>query len=728
MKTWIKRISTPEVCMLFCTSFLSLYLELVLIRWIPTNLKIFAYYSNLLLISALFGIGLGMIISTKLTRGFLLKIWGLLTLIVLIISMSGFSKGNLIPISSSDNFLWNGLSRLTTDAYGAYSLLVLIFLLSNALFICTGQLIGFYFRKLENNYAYSINLLGSISGVLLFSIISSFSTPPFLWFAVLSIILSITLYFGLQIEKSFKMSQFMTAVVALLIPTMIVFIQNELKPNTIWSPYYEISYQTLNIPNNKGEIVEVGANITVNSDSHQQALDLSNSAVANSDFLYSRRIIYDLPYQIYGKNPENVLILGAGSGNDTAAAIRADATMISAVEIDPEIQKLSSLHPENPYNNNSVSVYINDARAFIEADNSKYDIITYGYLDSHRLFSTMSSVRLENFLYTEEVITKLKNKLTPGGLLVITYTVHEKWIADRIFSLLKTTFDQDPLVYQGNTDSWGTVFLVRNGEQLSVPEDVLSNTETDIILNSKDHTWSYHPEISGYIPSDYFDPNVEIPTDNWPHLFMKSKGIPINYLAVLVLVSVFLSFTLFFKANITQAISKHNFSAMLLGAGFALIEIKGINEFALVIGSTWYTNVIIITAILCMSLLANIIIGRYKAFDVRIIIIALFILLIGNTIIPTTAILQNLPYAITILLGAIRISLPLICSGILFSNLLLKAEKANNLLGFNILGAMIGGVLEYMSLIGGFSLLNYMAILIYLFSIILYYWGKNSKQ
>src|SRR5262249_10547778 len=49
--------------MLFLASFLALYFELVVIRYLSTEIRVFAYLKNLALVASFFGIGLGMILA-----------------------------------------------------------------------------------------------------------------------------------------------------------------------------------------------------------------------------------------------------------------------------------------------------------------------------------------------------------------------------------------------------------------------------------------------------------------------------------------------------------------------------------------------------------------------------------------------------------------------------------------------------------------------------------------
>src|SRR5947199_3628240 len=52
-----------NVLMLFLASFLALYFELVVIRYLSTEIRVFAYLKNLALVASFFGIGFGMILG-----------------------------------------------------------------------------------------------------------------------------------------------------------------------------------------------------------------------------------------------------------------------------------------------------------------------------------------------------------------------------------------------------------------------------------------------------------------------------------------------------------------------------------------------------------------------------------------------------------------------------------------------------------------------------------------
>src|SRR4029079_19486706 len=96
----------------------------------------------------------------------------------------------------------------------------------------------------------------------------------------------------------------------------------------------------------------------------QRAVDLRPAAQAAAPTLARVAVNYNLPYGLLGKT-DKVLVVGSGMGNDVAAALRAGANAVTAVEIDPAIIRLGKeLHPEHSLANPRTTVVVNDARAF----------------------------------------------------------------------------------------------------------------------------------------------------------------------------------------------------------------------------------------------------------------------------------------------------------------------------------------------------------------------------
>ena len=101
---------------------------------------------------------------------------------------------------------------------------------------------------------------------------------------------------------------------------VVVFALGSLAPDDTWSPYYRVTVQPADDAGRIG--------VVVNSLPHQSMLPL---AQIQEEF-------YTRPYTHLRQTPQDVLIVGAGNGNDVALALSQDVGHIDAVEIDPVIQ------------------------------------------------------------------------------------------------------------------------------------------------------------------------------------------------------------------------------------------------------------------------------------------------------------------------------------------------------------------------------------------------------
>jgi hypothetical protein len=123
-----------------------------------------------------------------------------------------------------------------------------------------------------------------------------------------------------------------------------------------------------------------------------------------------------MAYQLV-RNPGEVLVVGAGTGNDVAAALRHGATHVDAVEIDPVILHLGrEYHPECPYDSPRVTVHVDDGRPS-SRNQTRYDLIVFGYLDSHTMLTSFSSIRLDNYDYTLDFLLLETKAVTELALL-----------------------------------------------------------------------------------------------------------------------------------------------------------------------------------------------------------------------------------------------------------------------------------------------------------------------
>src|SRR5436305_1898308 len=160
-----------------------------------------------------------------------------------------------------------------------------------------------------------------------------------------------------------------------------------------------------------------------------------------------KEYFYQWPYTVFGDTFDNVLILGAGTGTDVAAALRHGAKHVDAVEIDPVILRLGAeRHPDHPYQDPRVTAINDDARHFLSTTDKKYDLIVFALIDSLTVQSSFSSVRLESYMFTEESFRAVRDHLTPRGAMALYNYFREKWLVDRLANTAATGFEPEPLV------------------------------------------------------------------------------------------------------------------------------------------------------------------------------------------------------------------------------------------------------------------------------------------
>jgi hypothetical protein len=708
MSARLRQVASRDAIALFAISFVGLYLELVAIRWIPTQVRLLAYFSNFVLVACLLGLGLGMILDRRGVRLLRLFAAGLVLLVgaVLVLGATDFR----LPLISGDTWFWNTGTQAASQLE-AYAILIPFVLLIALVFVPLGQEIGIRLRAFPPVTAYSINIAGSLAGVLAFAVVSYVELGPPWWFGLgLAALLAYHVLTGDRLADLAVAASLFAGVVAVIFAYGVADGRGQ---RNLWSPYYRV--QVSPIPESSPL---TGYNVRVNRDSHQQALDLAVRP-GEVERIGVRRSIYDLPYK-FG-SPQRVLVVGAGTGNDVAAALRANPrAQIDAVEIDPRIAQLGrELHPEQPYANRNVTIHIDDARAYLQRSTQKYDAIVFGFLDSHRLFSHMSSVRLDNYVYTKQSLESVRERLNPGGVVALTFTVHEKWIADRLYGLVGAAFGHRPLVYDGGQGTGGTMFINSPRGTPAAPAGwprvSLADVESRILGRGGRETWNYVPNLSGFVDDRAFDRNVKLPTDEWPYLYMREASVPPSYLQVLLLTLAAAIALVWLVAPRPDFRKPSTWNFFALGAAFALLETRGITDIGLVLGSTWVTNAVVISAILIMILLANLIVLRVPRLPLRAAYAALFAVLIFNYFVSLRAVL-DLSYPLAVLAASVQVGLPLLLSGIIFARSFARAEDAGAALGANLMGAVVGALLEYSSLRFGLRELYLGALAFYVVS------------
>ncbi len=156
---------------------------------------------------------------------------------------------------------------------------------------------------------------------------------------------------------------------------------------------------------------------------------------------------------------------------------------------------------------------------------------------------------------------------------------------------------------------------------------------------------------------------------------------------------------------------------LLLGAGFMLIEVRAISQLSLLFGSTWIVNSVVISAILAMALAANLFVALRRPTSPLAAYLLLAVALGLDFALPPD-LLAGQPFAARALLGAVPAALPLAFAGVVFSIGFARAADPARAMGWNLIGALVGGALEYLSMATGLSCLAMLALGLYALSLL----------
>jgi len=695
----IERWSLPQ---LFLASFLTMFAELAFIRWIAVEIRVFAYFKNLALLLCFLGFGVGCALARGPLRWFN-SVKALMALLIVVrLPVPGW-RGHLEALSgllgaAGDMETWSGHGWQWTGFLGAAMTAGLLLLLLASVFIPLGQMVS---RQIDlaprTLFGYSWNLFGSLAGILGFFAVCWNMLPPTLWLA--GVLAGMAL---LQCRLTHGMF-----VASLILPSIaLLWETNTPDQFSIWTPYQQIEVRRFYFPN--GELF--GQEVHVNHIGYQTVVDMSPEFLARHPGLLDEAVDnnpYNIAYRFVAPGPR-VLILGAGTGNDVAAALRNGSQAVEAVEIDPAILQLGRrAHPERPYESSRVHSHLTDARAFLKRTSRQYDLIVFGLLDSHTQFSNYSNMRIDNFVYTEESFREAKRHLSSNGVLFVEFHVIRPWLGKRLVELLTSTFGKPPLVFSADSSYTvsATCFAISPSGQV----------EAALGADSRLAQFVNHPP--GFLRA----PEVPVTTDDWPYLYHEGKWIPRTYLSLGVLV-ILLGLLLYTRIPEARK-QRPSVFFFCMGAGFLLLETQVVSRLALYFGTTWQVNGIVISALLTALLLANAVADRWPSILGQRWVLAG---LLGGLVVAYLLPLNRIPGppAVAGCLAAAAFSVPVFFAGLLFSREFRNAKSPAAALGANILGAVAGGLLENLSLIVGMRALLLVAFGLYTLAA----WGLRRES
>jgi len=467
--------------------------------------------------------------------------------------------------------------------------------------------------------------------------------------------------------------------------------------SAMWSPYYRIDVKPLALSDRQGKTYPLGYTVEVNHDGILGAYNFNPDFVGTLPHEVQTQLLdyYNVPYRVFGDRFERIAVLGSGGGNDVAAALRHKAQAVDAVEIDPGIIDIGKkYHTEHPYQSSRVHIINGDARTFLRQQGGRsYDMIVFGALDSHAVFSSMSSVRIDNYVYTVESFSEAPKRLNDRGILAVTFYCYKEWQLERVYNALwKANIWKPVIVHSLGEGSNNLVMFAGPG----------ADRETLLA----------HPYVQAQNAENMTGRGtVEPTTDDWPFLYLRERGFPLNYGYMLVLIFGFSYIAITRGAQIAS--SKFDSVMFLLGAGFMLLETKVLAKTALLAGATWIVNTFVISAVLAMILLANIAVMRGWFTNPRWVFAGLFASVLLDWLVKLNSVSLVAEPALNLGLILLLLALPLFFASIVFADCYGRVQGASVALGYNLFGAMVGGVLEYSSMNWGINNLNLLSLVAY---------------
>ena len=659
---------------IFLSSFLILFLQVALIRWMPAYVRLLSYFSNFILLACFLGIGIGCLLAGSRRTWFgwfpAIQAAVVATVYFFRLEVAVGTEGSIYFSSgTSDNVV-----RLESTL-----LLPLMFVALAALFTALAQRMAREMSTEPPLAAYTTNLVGSLAGVAILGVLSWLELPPVLWFGIAFAAAAPLL---LTADPSSQLTPPRTvAAVNLALLALTLIVVHSLARGSLWSPYYRIDVTA------RGEDTV----IEVNNVFHQ-----SMAPVEHKEYFY------EWPYTTLPGPFDEVLVLGAGSGTDVAAALRHGARHVDAVEIDPTIQRLGRmLHPNRPYADARVTMINDDARHFLRTSTKQYDLVVFALIDSLTLQSSFSGVRLESYMFTEESFRAVRERLKPDGMLVIYNYFREPWLVDRLANTAAAAFGAEPRVHVHEARAYLGVLIAgprvaRLPADLPVPDQVAMYG-----MRSRPTPAQIHVR----------DTAIEPARDDWPFLYLRDRHVPQHYLAALALILVVSVATV--VPIVRRQPGSWSWQFFLLGAGFMLLETKSITQFALLWGSTWVVASLAIAAVLVMALAANLVVARVEITRPWLVGAALLGLLALNYWIPVGRLAFESRAVESLVYAALMFS-PVVCAGLLFGSAIKRSTSLSRDYGANLLGAMLGGTAEYLSLVTGFQTLLIVIALCYI--------------
>jgi SAM-dependent methyltransferase len=740
-------------CDLFLVSLLILFTELACIRWFPAHVLFLTFFTNTVLLACFLGMSVGCRAAGRRTN-YLAATPALLALALA--AAHGvehlMGQGAAAPVTVGDQaspqVVYFGAEPDNRDvAQFVIPLEVLggfFFVVLALAMVGPGQVLGRALGRVPNRVrAYTVNILGSVVGIVLFALLSWWQLSPLWWFLPVVLGLGYFLWDG-RVTRNlvFRWGLLGAVVLAAGIRSGTQEAGGQVR-QYLWSPYYRIDYDA-------APLHKIGVNLI----GHQQMVSRDHPEAPGFAYALTYLLNRDAQRQA-GQTPrpfDDVLIIGAGSGNDVSRALQWGARHVDAVEIDPVIQQLGACdHPDRPYQDPRVSVHLDDGRNFLRSTQHQYDLIVYAVVDSLVLHSSYSNIRLESYLFTREAFADVRRRLKPGGVFAMYNYYRQGWIVARLHQGLTEAFGASPVVLtlpsqktvdpEAVSDGFTAFFAGAGSARYAAafakagdywlsggqapgpatPDGFAHPTRSErarwLALSNEDKALAPWLQLG---PAQVIPPAEPLrsATDDWPFLYVRAPMIPhlsLRGAALMGGLSLLLLWWLAPPRRDGGGRLGLDGRMFFLGAGFMLVETRAVVHMALLFGSTWMVSSVVFLAVLLMILAANLFVLRARPARLWPYYVGLLATLALNAVVPLDFFL-GMSRGVQVAGSCLLVFAPILFAGVIFAVSFGRSTSPDLAFGANIAGAMLGGLAEYASMLLGFQHLVLVALALYALS------------
>jgi hypothetical protein len=199
-------------------------------------------------------------------------------------------------------------------------------------------------------------------------------------------------------------------------------------------------------------------------------------------------------------------------------------------------------------------------------------------------------------------------------------------------------------------------------------------------------------------------------------MYLRDPALPLPFIAGLAMVGV-IALGLIFGLSPATARRGFNGHMFFLGAAFMLLETRSLVTFSLLFGSTWLVNSLVFFAILCSVMLAVFLSSRFPVRPSLPLYGLLVAALVLAYVLPADAFLSIDSPALRYTLASVVAFLPVFLANLVFAGSFKgTGPSADVAFASNLIGIMVGGMLEYTSLLIGYQHLLLLVIGFYLLS------------